>query len=83
MFDEVLKGRALEVNYTINVTTYTMEYYLTDDIYPEWATFVKTISRPQEDKRKLFAKYQEGQRKDVERAFGVLQAHFAIIRGPA
>ena len=45
VFDEVLKGRALEVNYTITVTTYTMEYYLTDDIYPEWAIFVKTISR--------------------------------------
>ncbi|XP_057755526.1 uncharacterized protein LOC130974685 [Arachis stenosperma] len=38
---------------------------------------------PQGEKRKLFAQYQEGQRKDVERAFGVLQARFAIIRGPA
>ncbi|XP_015970532.1 uncharacterized protein LOC107494009 [Arachis duranensis] len=52
-------------------------------IYPEWVTFVKSISKPQGKKRKLFAQYQEGQRKDVERAFGVLQAHFAIIRGPA
>lgn len=26
---------------------------------------------------------QEAYRKDVKRAFGVLQAHFAIIRGPA
>ena len=69
VFDEVLEGRAPEVNYTINCTNYTMGYYLTDGIYPEWATFVKTISRPQGDKRKLFAKYQEGQRKDVERAF--------------
>ncbi|KAL1369003.1 hypothetical protein AAHE18_02G164200 [Arachis hypogaea] len=32
--------------------------------------------------RKLFAQYQEGQRKDVERAFEMLQARFAIIRGP-
>ncbi|XP_052116401.1 uncharacterized protein LOC107483216 [Arachis duranensis] len=53
------------------------------DIYPEWATFVKSISKPQGEKRKLFAQYQEGQRKDVERAFGVLQTRFAIIRGPA
>ncbi|XP_015937624.1 uncharacterized protein LOC107463355 [Arachis duranensis] len=37
---------------------------------------------PQGEKRKLFAQYQEGQRKDVERTFGVLQARFAIIRGP-
>ena len=30
---------------------------------------------------KLFATAQEACRKDVERAFGVFQAHFAIIRG--
>ncbi|KAL9676081.1 hypothetical protein QQ045_004294 [Rhodiola kirilowii] len=83
VFDDVLEGRAPEVNYTVNGNNYNMGYYLTDGIYPEWATFVKTIPRPQGEKRKLFSKYQEGQRKDVERAFGVLQSRFAIIRGPA
>ncbi|XP_042426015.1 uncharacterized protein LOC122013865 [Zingiber officinale] len=34
-------------------------------------------------KRQLFASAQESTRKDVERAFGVLQARFAIVRGPA
>jgi hypothetical protein len=60
-----------------------MGYYLSDVIYPEWATFVKSIPMPQGDKRKLFAKHQEGARKDIERAFGVLQSRFAIIRNPA
>ena len=60
-----------------------MGYYLSDGIYPRWATFVKTIPLPQGAKAKLFAERQESVRKDVERAFGVLQAHFAIIRGPA
>ncbi|XP_074325375.1 uncharacterized protein LOC141662739 [Apium graveolens] len=83
VFDEVLQGRAPEVNYTINGNNYNTGYYLTDGIYPEWTTFVKTIPRPQNEKRKLFSKYQESQRKDVERAFGVLQARFAIVRGPA
>ncbi|CAM8982022.1 unnamed protein product [Rhodiola kirilowii] len=83
IFDDILEGRAPEVNYSINGNNYDMGYYLADGIYPEWATFVKTISRPQGEKRKLFAKYQEGQRKDVERAFGVLQSRFAIIRGLA
>ncbi|KAL6552360.1 hypothetical protein OROHE_007724 [Orobanche hederae] len=34
-------------------------------------------------KRKYFATAQEAARKDVERAFGVLQSRFAIIRGPS
>ena len=46
-------------------------------------TFVKTIPMPQGPKRQLFAKKQEGARKDVERAFGVLQSRFAIVRGPS
>ena len=83
LFDEVLEGRAPEINYNVNGNNYSMGYYLTDGIYPEWATFVKTIPRPQGEKRKLFSKYQESQRKDVERAFGVLQSRFAIVRGPA
>ncbi|GLT53580.1 hypothetical protein SLA2020_268430 [Shorea laevis] len=50
---------------------------------PPWATFVKTISSPQGNKKKYFAAAQESARKDVECAFGVLQARFAIVRGPA
>ncbi|XP_063939717.1 uncharacterized protein LOC135148430 [Daucus carota subsp. sativus] len=83
LFDEVLEGRAPEISYTLNGNNYNFGYYLADGIYPEWATFDKTIPRPQGEKRKLFSKYQEGQRKDVERAFGVLQSRFAIVRGPA
>jgi hypothetical protein len=57
-----------------------MGYYLADDIYPDWATFVKTIQEPQGNKKKYFATAQES-RKDVERAFGVLQSRFAIVGG--
>ena len=35
------------------------------------------------NKRKYFARAQEAARKDVERAFGVLHARFAIVREPA
>ncbi|XP_042405049.1 uncharacterized protein LOC121995357 [Zingiber officinale] len=57
-------------------------YYLTDGIYPEWATFVKSVPCPQDLKRKIFKERQEAARKDVERAFGVLQSQWAMIRGP-
>jgi hypothetical protein len=66
----------------VNGNEYKLGYYLADGIYPEWAAFVKTIPLPQSDKHKLFAQNQEGARKDVERAFGVLQARFAIVREP-
>jgi len=55
-----------------------MGYYLVDGIYPDWLTFLKTIPVPQGPRRKLFAKYQEVVRKDVERAFGVLKSRFII-----
>jgi len=59
-----------------------MGYYLVDNIYPDWAIFVKTIPKPQGPRRKLFAKCQEAARKDVERAIGVLKSRFAIICDP-
>ena len=83
VFNELAEGRALAVDYSINGHDYIMGYYLADGIYPKWATFVKTITAPQTLKHKLFAVAQQACRKDVERAFGVLQAHFAIVRGPA
>ncbi|KAM0059439.1 putative harbinger transposase-derived protein [Helianthus debilis subsp. tardiflorus] len=83
IFTELEQGRAPPVNYTVNGHDYTMGYYLADGIYPKCQTFVKTIPSPRGDKNKHFAKAQESARKDVERAFSVLQQRFAIIRGPS
>jgi hypothetical protein len=44
---------------------------------------VKIISKPQTEKHKLYAPCQEGTRKDVECAFGVLQSCFDIVNHPA
>ena len=54
-----------------------MGYYLTNGIYPSWATFVKKIPVPQDHKRQHFASTQEVARKDVEHSFGVLQPCYA------
>lgn len=45
-----------------------------DGIYPKWPIFMLSILEPSTKKEKLYAKIQEGIRKDIERAFGVLQS---------
>ncbi|GAB2276420.1 hypothetical protein Dimus_039187 [Dionaea muscipula] len=47
-------GRAPPANYTINGHRYTMGYYLTDGIYPPWATLVQAIREPRTAKKKRF-----------------------------
>jgi hypothetical protein len=43
-------------NYKLNGHDYTMSYYLANDIYPSWGTFVKIIPRPKTKKQAEFAK---------------------------
>ncbi|KAM1242917.1 hypothetical protein ACFX2G_035224 [Malus domestica] len=74
LFDDVINGWALEFRYKVNGNRYELCYYLTDGIYPSWSTFVKSFSHPDNAKKKLFSQRQESYRKNVERAFGILQA---------
>uniref|UniRef100_A0A0D3A8S5 DDE Tnp4 domain-containing protein n=1 Tax=Brassica oleracea var. oleracea TaxID=109376 RepID=A0A0D3A8S5_BRAOL len=83
VFDDIIKGQAPQVTYSVNGREYHMSYYLTDGIYPKWSTFIQSIPVPQGPKAVLFAQRQEAVRKDAERAFGVLQARFAIVKNPA
>jgi hypothetical protein len=83
LFIDAIKGEAPRVQFAVNGNQYDTPYYLADGIYPEWAAFVKTISSPQTEKHKLYALHQEGARKDVECAFGVLQSRFDVVRRPA
>ncbi|XP_048624141.1 uncharacterized protein LOC106413070 [Brassica napus] len=81
--DEYLRlGRAPKVNYIVNGHEYHLAYYLTDGIYPKWATFVQSIPLPQGQKASLFATQQEAVRKDVERAFGEAVAMVKEVEDP-
>ncbi|GJU95522.1 ALP1-like protein isoform X1 [Tanacetum coccineum] len=68
--------------YVVNGVGYEKGYYLADGIYPQWATFVKSFTVANDAKHAYFKKRQEGARKDVERAFGVLQGRWGIIQQP-
>ncbi|KAK1665435.1 hypothetical protein QYE76_053594 [Lolium multiflorum] len=77
------KPRQRMEGYCMLYADYFADNPLHDGIYPKWATFVKTISNPSTLKLCEFVKKQEACRKDVERAFGVLQQRFVVVRFPA
>ncbi|XP_073121900.1 uncharacterized protein [Henckelia pumila] len=83
LFSNLAQGIAPPANYFIGGKEYHQGYYLADGIYPKWSTLVQTIHDPRGPKKKYFAMKQESCRKDVERAFGVLQSRFAIVASPA
>jgi hypothetical protein len=70
-----------EVDFEFNIAgrQFTQVWLMTDGIYPELSRFVKTIQEPGDPKKKVYAAWQESARKDVERAFGVLQRKFHIL----
>lgn len=83
VMQNVLEGDVPDVEVEINGKPHHTPYYLADGIYPKYNNFVKTIPNPQTAMEMNFAAHQESTRKDVERAFGVLQARFAIVQSPA
>nr|GEV20401.1 hypothetical protein [Tanacetum cinerariifolium] len=82
LFDDLLDDIAPVVPFEVNGVTFEKVYYLADGIYPQWTAFVKsfTVAR---DENAIFKRRQESARKDVERAFGVLQGRWHIIAQPA
>ncbi|GJX17177.1 ALP1-like protein [Tanacetum coccineum] len=84
LFNDLKTGRGPEIPFMANGVTYPSGYYLVDGIYPKLATLVKTIPEPADDdhKRISYKKKQESARKDVERAFGVLEKKWEILANP-
>ncbi|GJY07813.1 retrotransposon protein, putative, ty1-copia subclass [Tanacetum coccineum] len=71
LFDDLLANKAPEAPFVVNGKTYNKCYYLADGIYPTRSTFVKTYSIARGEKNN---EVEKSSRKDIERAFGVLQA---------
>ncbi|GJY83218.1 hypothetical protein Tco_0496594 [Tanacetum coccineum] len=80
LFDDLLDDLAPVVPYVVNGVQYRNGYYLADGIYPEWASFVKSFTVATDPKHTYFKQRQESARKDVERAFGVLQGRWGLIQ---
>ena len=69
----------VDFEFEIGGRVFNRLWLLVDGIYPELSRFVKTIEEPSNQKASAFAKWQEASRKDIERAFGVLQRKFHIL----
>jgi hypothetical protein len=83
VFSPYLRDYVAPVGFMVNGNSYDMGYFLADGIYPEWPAFVKTIRNPVSQKKSFFAAAQASTRKDIDRAFRVLQARCAVVQGPA
>ncbi|GJW20542.1 ALP1-like protein isoform X1 [Tanacetum coccineum] len=83
LFDDLLDDIAPGVPFEVNRVTFEKGYYLADGIYPKWVAFVKSFTVAQDERNSVFKCRQESARKEVERAFGVLQGRWHIIVQPA
>ncbi|GJU41139.1 ALP1-like protein [Tanacetum coccineum] len=83
LFDDLLDDIAPVAPFDVNGVTFQQGYYLADEIYPQWSSFVKSFLVTNSEKNAVFKRTQESARKDVERGFGVLQGRWHIICQPA
>ena len=63
----------IDFEFTIGGKVFQRLWLAVDGIYPELSRFVKTVEEPRNTKSVVYSKWQEATRKDIERAFGVLQ----------
>jgi len=75
LFDKLAQGIASPSKYTILEKDYDTSYYLTNGIHLKYFTIVQIISQST----------LQSCKKDIEKmwTFGVVQARFLIIKGPA
>jgi hypothetical protein len=57
-------------------------FVLTDGAYPQFDRFVKPLRFPVLPEERKFMEWQSAARKDIERAFGLLQMKFKAVANP-
>jgi Plant transposon protein len=69
----------LKVECLVSGVRHNIPYVLADGIYPPWRVLIQTISKAARASPAdhAFSNLQEAIRKDIERAFGVLQSRFS------
>ena len=77
-----LEKEAGVVPFTIEGEEFDKLYVLVDGIYPKYSRFVRGFTEPITAEETRFTGWQESARKDIERAFGVLQCKFKAIANP-
>ena len=85
--DMLLNGEMEElekavVPFSIGEEAFHFMYILVDGIYPSYSRFVKAFKEPAGEEERALTSWQESARKDIERAFGVLQAKFQFLARP-
>ena len=85
LFQDIFSGKyafkfGMPYHITSNSNSRTLPYFLVDGIYPRWPIFALPIHITDNIREQRYTKAQEGRRKDIERAFGVVQSRFRSLR---
>tara|TARA_R110002050_G_scaffold76581_1_gene163667 strand:+ start:292 stop:1143 length:852 start_codon:yes stop_codon:yes gene_type:complete len=78
----VAEGSFPSVAYQMVQGTESQLYFAADNIYPQFPIFMQSCGDSSNPVIHFFSKRLEAVRKDVERAFGILQARFAFLKKP-
>ena len=79
---KALEEAAGAVPFDVGGENFNAMFALVDGIYPRYSRFVKGIPMPLTAQEIAFTEWQESSRKDIERAFGVLQCRFQVMARP-
>lgn len=83
MWADIAGGVFPRATYELGKRSFEQLYFTADNIYPRYPIFMQSFGASYDPKEAYFSKRIESVRKDVERAFGILQSRFATLRKPS